>query len=127
LSVAFDVNNDGLVVGSSYSADGLTHAFVVVPEDTEGDGIPDYWYRDDDGDGINDLMVDLNDLIRPDRGLHLHTARGINDRGQIVGMGRNANGEQRAFRFTPGYTDETGVEVPACLENLGTLPGGTFS
>lgn len=45
-------------------------------------------------------MADLNDLIPPDSGWTLVEARGINDRGQIVGNGEH-NGQQRAFLLTP--------------------------
>ncbi len=45
-------------------------------------------------------MADLNDLIPPDSGWTLAEARGINDRGQIVGDGEH-NGQERAFLLTP--------------------------
>lgn len=45
-------------------------------------------------------MADLNDLIPPDSGWTLAEAQGINDRGQIVGMGTH-NRQQRAFLLTP--------------------------
>jgi hypothetical protein len=32
---------------------------VVVPRDTDGDGVPDLWFVDDDGDGWNDLRTEL--------------------------------------------------------------------
>jgi probable HAF family extracellular repeat protein len=45
-------------------------------------------------------MTDLNELIAPDSGWILETARSINDRGQIVGNG-NLNGVARAYLLTP--------------------------
>ena len=52
---ARDINDSGVVVGSFYDAASAT-GFVVVPEDTDHDGAPDTWFRDDNGDGVNDLM-----------------------------------------------------------------------
>jgi probable HAF family extracellular repeat protein len=118
-----DLNNHGVVVGRSYSADLGYRAFVVMPEDTDGDGLPDLWYRDTDGDGGNDLMVALNDLIDPDSGWDLHVGQGaINNAGPITGTGYNPDGEIRAYRFTPGVGGAWGH-----IDDLGTLPGGIRS
>jgi len=54
---AADINNSGMVVGRFYNdADSSCCGFVVVPEDTDHNGAPDTWFRDDNGDGVNDLM-----------------------------------------------------------------------
>lgn len=45
-------------------------------------------------------VIDLNTLIPPDSGWHLHTATAINDRGQIVGHGI-LDGARRAFLLSP--------------------------
>lgn len=95
-SYAFGVNNLGQVVGSTEP----TYAFLVTPEDTDGDGAPDRWSRDLDGDRRNDLMADLNAMILPQSGWTLVYAYGINDRGQISGwgfFGGFPNGQQRGF------------------------------
>jgi probable HAF family extracellular repeat protein len=42
----------------------------------------------------------LNDLIPRDSDWTLESARGINDRGQIVGQGQH-HGQERAFLLTP--------------------------
>jgi probable HAF family extracellular repeat protein len=99
-SCACDVNNSGDVVGWSQSADGTYRAFMY--------------------DNTLGVMVPLNDLIDPNSGWDLIRAYGINDSGQIAGWGY-VGGQRRAYRFTPGYTDETGVQVPAVIEDLGAL------
>ena len=45
-------------------------------------------------------LKDLNDLISAASGWTLESAHGINDRGQIVGMGLH-RGQRRAFLLTP--------------------------
>lgn len=118
-SYALDVNDHGVVLGHSWYPDLGWCPWVVVPEDIDGDGFPDLWYRDDDGDGVNDLMVLVNDLIDPDSRWNLRQVGGVNDSGQIVGHAYNANGEIHAYRLTPG--------TPAVVEDLGTLPGDVVS
>jgi probable HAF family extracellular repeat protein len=43
----------------------------------------------------------LNDLIPPDSGWNLYGATGVNDQGQIVGYGMNADGQTHAYLLTP--------------------------
>jgi probable HAF family extracellular repeat protein len=99
-SQAFDINNSGDVVGCSQSADGTYRAFLY--------------------DHALGVMIALNDLIEQDSAWDLRKAYGINDFGQIAGWGL-LGGQRRAYRFTPGYTDQKGIDVPAVVENLGTL------
>jgi probable HAF family extracellular repeat protein/T5SS/PEP-CTERM-associated repeat protein len=73
LSIAYDINNDGLIVGESGG-----HAVL--------------WE--------NGQMKDLNTLIPPNSGWVLQNARGINNKGQIVGKG-TFNGQPRAFLLKP--------------------------
>jgi probable HAF family extracellular repeat protein len=60
---ATDINDSGVVLG--FTEDWINgtrdsyHAFMVVPEDTNSDGAPDTWLRDENSDGINDLMAEL--------------------------------------------------------------------
>lgn len=72
-STAWDINNDGLIVG-------------------ESDGQAILWE--------NGQMKNLNSLIDPTSGWTLQSARAINDKGQIVGKG-SFNGAIRAFMLKP--------------------------
>jgi probable HAF family extracellular repeat protein len=111
-SQANDLNEAGLVVGYSDTAGGTRHAFLVTPEDTNSDGLADRWFRDDDVNGINDLMLDLGTLGGPNS-----EARGINNLGQVVGRAdeSTAAGSFRAFF----WNSATG------MLNLGTFGGAT--
>ena len=72
-STAYAINNDGRIVGQ-----GPKGAFLYQ------DGT--FW--------------DLNDFLPAGSGWVLRTARGINDKGQIVGSGQH-DGKDRAFLLTP--------------------------
>ncbi len=94
-SVAYSINNSGLVVGdSTLAGDGVRHAFLY--------------------DG-NDLF-DLNTLITENSGFVLTSARGINEGGQIAATGIfGDSGNSRAFLLTP---------VPEPTTMLGALAFG---
>jgi probable HAF family extracellular repeat protein len=77
-SQAFSVNDSGQVVGHADTAAGRSHAFLVT----------------------GGAMLDLNNLVPSSAGWELSSARGINNRGQIVGEGIH-NGQQHAFLLTP--------------------------
>jgi probable HAF family extracellular repeat protein len=77
-SSANALNNLGQVVGNLSNDIGPTHAFV--------------WQ--------SGVMTDLNTLIPGDSGWVLQEATGINDNGQIVGVGV-VQGRTRAFRLDP--------------------------
>jgi len=78
-SVAYGINASGQVVGTADTASGQTHAFLY------------------DGCG----MHDLNSLLPSDSGWALTAALGLNDNGQIVGLGSH-NGVSHAYLLTPG-------------------------
>lgn len=101
-SMAWGISNSGYVVGyvSNYPGSDERRAFIVVPEDTDGDGVPDTWFRDTDGDGYNDLMIDLGTLPG-DSGSSAFT---VNDSGQVVG-----SSDSRGFLITPEDSDGDGV------------------
>jgi len=95
-SVAWRINDAGWVVGQAPQPDlyGPWCAFVVIPEDTDSDGEPDLWARDDNGDGlpdcwfidenddgVNDLAIPLLPLGRDTRSF----ASAINANGLIAG------------------------------------------
>ena len=49
-------NNAGQVAERIYPDPAIyEHPAIVIPEDTNADGMPDQWYRDSNGDGVNDL------------------------------------------------------------------------
>lgn len=86
--VAFGINDSGQVVGGSNFG-----AFL---------------YR-------NGMMADLNTMIDPTRGIQLQTATGINDRGQIIVNGVDANGNVAAFLLTPESLSIPEPSVPLLI------------
>ncbi len=104
-SRSYGINERGVIVGyAQVGYGGAPHAIIIEPEDTDGDGSPDLWFRAGATDDENELMVDLNDLMPPEAWPNwvLSEARGINDVGQIVGHGK-LDGQTRAFLMTPVY------------------------
>ncbi len=93
------INNLGQVAALS----NLTgHGFVVVPKDTHGDGEPDLWFEDLDGDGWNDLERDLGPLNR---------TIALSDSGAVVGFDAGSGNDDYYFRW---QIDESGnVELVA--------------
>jgi probable HAF family extracellular repeat protein len=82
-SIAYAINDAGQVVGSTQVTPGgfqYGSAFLITPEDTDQDGSPDHWYRDNNQDGVNDLMVALPAFSETGNG-----AWDINSSGQVVG------------------------------------------
>lgn len=76
-SGATAINDLGQIVGWANKADGARSGFLINPEDSDGNRIPDRWFRDFDANGANDLMIELP---IPGQG-----AVGINNNGQIIG------------------------------------------
>jgi len=84
-SVASAINNSGLAVGYSYN-------FGVKT----GLGRAVMWTLQNGGS----VVTDLNTLINPALGFTLEVATAINDKGQIVGYGKNSLGQTDAFELT---------------------------
>jgi probable HAF family extracellular repeat protein len=93
-SHAYGINNSGQVVGNALTAGGDVHAFLYTG---------------------NGPMQDLNDLIAPDSGLALLSARGINNLGQVAGSAQTSDGWARAFLYGSGVA-----------RNLGTPSGSDY-
>lgn len=91
-SIAYDINSLGQIVGMSEIAPGATRAFLH----TQLTG-----------------LVDLNQLA-VGSGWTLLEARGINDKGQIVGFGINPAGFTHGFLLLPLIDDLPGGEPPPC-------------
>ena len=83
-SEAVRINDAGTVVGWAHTAAGNKHGFVVVPEE----GV---WYRDDNGDGVNDLMSDLGP----------GEAYDVNASNVVVGSYLQAGADQHAATWVP--------------------------
>jgi probable HAF family extracellular repeat protein len=121
-SAARAINNQGQVVGLSTNAEGVARAFVwslagmrdlgTLPRDAASEalainvfgiivgrsGAAD-WSASRATVWHNGVAIDLNARVR-EPGWTLTRATGINDAGQIVGVGLH-NGQTRAFLLTP--------------------------
>jgi probable HAF family extracellular repeat protein len=112
-STAWAINDLGQVAGAAHTVGSTAwHAFLLTPEDTDGDGSPDRWFRDVDSDGANDLMTALE--VPP--GTTISEGYDINRAGQVVGYAWDAAGRYRALLWTAGQ-----------MTDLGTLGGENSS
>jgi hypothetical protein len=115
------INNYGEVAGML--SDPSSSGFVVLPEDTDGDGEPDLWFKDENNDGWNDLAVDLGPNI--DR-------LTLSDSGVVVGteiVGTDGNFLRWQIGES-GNVDLVAVEEGACymqaVNNMGRAVGWTY-
>lgn len=94
-SVGLGINNKGQVVGGF-----ISRAYI--------------WQ--------SGVMTDLNTLVPgpPFSPLYLLAAEGINDTGEITGIGLTTNGEQHAFLAIP--CDEGHADVEACNSDTSVAP-----
>ncbi len=121
-------NSMGEIVGSATNGDGWVTGFYYEGNEVRyfNDCIP--CDINDQGQMVGTLgrasqafiwlgsgdLLDLNGMIDPASNWWLESAVAINDLGQIVGTGRNANGQPRAFLLTP-------VPEPSTLVLLGVV------
>jgi probable HAF family extracellular repeat protein len=104
-STASAINDHGQVAGSADTPDGIRHAFLLSPEDTNGDGTPDRWFRDSDGNGANDLMT----ALEPPPGLTASIALDINNAGEVVGGAADSLGRSHALLWTHAVPKDLGT------------------
>ncbi|MGV6814288.1 MAG: GC-type dockerin domain-anchored protein [Phycisphaerales bacterium] len=97
------VNDKGQAVGTSKNADGKTFAFIWLPED-------DY--------GMAAGMHQIDSFGYTGFGTQ-SSALGINNKGQVCGYARDAEGINQGMLWLP----EPDYGLPAGLTNLGTLGG----
>jgi probable HAF family extracellular repeat protein len=132
-SIAYEINELGQIVGKVGISEDAEHAFLITPEDTNLDGVPDCWYRDENQDGANDLMTDLGTL-----GGSQSFAYSVNDAGQITGQAYTSAGWGHAFLLTPEdtngddipdlwYRDDNADGANDLMADLGTLGSSMYS
>ncbi len=125
-SAAVGISNSNYVVGWADRIDGVTHAFLVTPQDGQ-------FVRDNNLDFVNDLMIDLGTLAASDP---VSSATAVNDAGQVTGYSYTLSdgtiGSYHAFLLTPADADANGVPdqwftgasgVNELMADLGTLGG----
>lgn len=81
------INNAGQITGSAQTSYNVPRAFRITPLDTDGDGLPDTWNQDSNGDSRNDLMV----LLPLARNTTISLGAGINASGQVGGRLRGSS------------------------------------
>ncbi|MEO6435625.1 MAG: Calx-beta domain-containing protein [Tepidisphaeraceae bacterium] len=132
-SRALGVNDAGQVVGQSAASTAqFARAFLLTPEDTDGNGKPDRWFRDSNSDGKNDLMRDLGTI----GGNYVEaTANDVNNLGQVVG---NVSTDwlhgsvSHAFRWQNGVMTDMGTfggsrSGADAINDAGQITGWTSS
>jgi uncharacterized membrane protein len=93
---AYDINDSGFVAGY-FLLDGVKMGFVIRPE-KDATGVPVTWFRDGNGDEINDLMF----LLEPNANADGVEPYAINDSGWVVGKDFTPTG-YGAFVIIPDY------------------------
>lgn len=88
-SNAYDINDAEQIVGFAHNGSTI-RPFRITP-------VAGQWFRDDDLDGANDLMLDLGVLDPANPPTRFGIARGINELGQVTGSAQNEVPQFRAF------------------------------
>jgi probable HAF family extracellular repeat protein len=107
----------GTLGGTFSEASAINSSGVVVGESTlPGDTVQDSFIYS------HGVMTDLMTLLPPGSGVTNLTVMGINDRGQTVGFGSDANGPARALLLTPssGGDESLGAASPSGLAQAAT-------
>ncbi len=129
-SAATGISNANHVVGWADAGYGIIRAFLIMPLNGE-------FYKDDNGDGVNDLMTNLQTLIPtnpndpdPDP---VSSATAVNDSGVVTGYSYNVVdglAAYRAFRTEPVtdingevQRDGLGAAQMQGMQDIGTLGG----
>jgi probable HAF family extracellular repeat protein len=148
-NIAYDINNQGQVVGNSdLRGDKTFHAFLW----TRRTGMQDLGTLSGDGASvsisINDagsvvgasldanfnpraflwkkgVMIDLNTLIAGDSPLYLLTGCSINSRGEITGLGLTSTGEIHTYLASPTHSVETSESTSQGMISRGILSDDT--
>lgn len=126
-STATGISGRNHVCGWADREDGVIRAFLVTPRQGA-------FFRDANGDGVNDIMTDLGTLGASDP---VSSATAVNDVGEVTGYSYTITSKgvaaYRGFLVTPNDTDQDGVgdewfvagggSVNALMNDIGTLGG----
>lgn len=138
-NVAFSINNQSQVVGTSSLPGNTTHhSFLwtwekgmqdlgILPGDVNSAGLGinnrgEVIGVSADASGNprpylwkNGVMTELNTLVPADSPLHLLLAYSINDRGQISGFGVDGSGNIHAYLASPSYLSSASTNVTSAV------------
>jgi len=135
-SVAYAINNWGIIAIGAWESDEAP-ACVLLPKDSDNDGVPDIWYEDANGDGFNDLFLPVAPCLwgpPPDEWpIARFTPQGINDAGQVIvnyweartGQLITPNAQDPDGDGNPWFADENGDGLNDLMVPLIGLDGSS--